>query len=78
MVQRSTRLSTRRFASCIGVSRMQVWQTLHEEDLHPYRDQRVQHLEPGDRAQRMDLCHWITAHPQLLRVILFTDEASKS
>ena len=23
-----------------------------------------------------DLCHWITAHPELLSVILFTDEAS--
>jgi len=76
MVQRSPRLSTRRIASRFGVSRMQVWRTLQEEDLHPYRDHRAQHLEPGDPAQRMDLCHWITAHPQLLSVILFTDEAS--
>ena len=76
MVQRSPRLSTRRMASRIGVSRMQVWRTLHEEDLYPYHDQRVQHLEPGDHAQRMDLCRWLTAHPELLSVILFTDEAS--
>jgi len=55
---------------------MQVWRTLHEEDLEPYRDQRVQHLEPGDHAQRMDLWHWIKAHPELLCVILFSDEAS--
>jgi hypothetical protein len=33
MVQRSPRLSTRRMASRIGVSRMQVWRTLHEEDI---------------------------------------------
>jgi len=33
MVQRSPRLSTRKMASRIGVSRMQVWRTLHEEDL---------------------------------------------
>ena len=33
MVQRSPRLSTSRMASRIGVSRMQVWRTLHEEDL---------------------------------------------
>ena len=72
MVQRSPRLSTRRMASRIGVSRMQVWRTLREEDLHPYHDQRVQHLEPGDHAQRMDLCHWIKAHPELL----FSDDAS--
>jgi len=78
MVQRSPRLSTRRIASRIGVSRMQVWRTLHEEDLYPYHDQRVQHLEPGDPARRMDFCHWITAHPQLLSVILFTDEASST
>jgi len=59
-------------ASRIGVSRMQGWRTLHEEDLY----QRVQHLEPGNHAQRMDLCHWIKAHPELLSVILFSDEAS--
>ena len=76
MVQRSPRLCTRRMASRIGVSRMQVWRTLHEEDLHPYHDHRVQHLEPGDHDQLMALCHWIKAHPELLSVILFTDEAS--
>ena len=76
MVQRSPRLSTRRIVSRIGVSRTQVWRTLHEENLHPYHDHRVQHLKPGDHAQRMDLWHWITAHPRLLSVILFTDEAS--
>jgi len=57
MVQRSPRLSTRRMTCRIGISRMQVWQTLHEEDLYPYHDQRVRHLEPGDHAQHMDLCH---------------------
>ena len=55
---------------------MQVCRTLHEEDLHSYHDQRVQHLEPGDPAKRMDLCQWITALPQLLGVILFTDVSS--
>jgi len=62
--------------SRIGVSRMQVWRTLHEEDLYPYHDQKVQHLEPGDHAQRMDLCRWITARPEVLSIILFTDEVS--
>ena len=33
MVQRSPHLSTRRLPPRIGVSHMQVWQTLHEEDL---------------------------------------------
>jgi len=76
MVQRIPRLSTHRIASRIGMSRMQVWRTLLEEDLRPYHDHRVQHLEPGDPAQHMNFCHWITAHPQLLSVILFSDEAS--
>ena len=76
MVQRSPRLSTRRMASRVGLSRMNVWRTLHEENFYPYHDQRVQHLEPGDHAQRMDLCHWVNAHPELLNVILFTDEGS--
>ena len=52
MVQRSPRLSTRRMDSRIGVSRMQVWRTLHEEDLYPYHDQRVQHLEQGDHQTK--------------------------
>ena len=76
MAQRSPHLSTHRMASRIGVSRMQVWRTLHEDNLYPYHDQRVQHLEPGGHDQRMDLCHWIKAHPKLVSNILFTDEVS--
>ena len=51
-------------------------QNLHEENLYPYDDQRVKHLEPGNHAQRLDLCHCVTAHPELLSVILFSDDAS--
>ena len=76
MVQRSPRLFTRRMASRIGVSRMQLLRTLHKEHLYPYHDQRVQHLQPGDNDQRMDLCYWIKAHPELVSDILSTDEAS--
>ena len=68
MVQRSPHLYTCRMASRIGVS--------HEEDLHPYRDHRVQHQEPGAPARHTHFCHWISADPQMLSVILFTDEAS--
>ena len=76
MVQRCPLLSTRRMASRIGVSRIQVWRNLHEEDLYPYHEQRVQHLEPGDHFQRMYLCNWIKAQPELLSVILISDETS--
>ena len=75
MVQRSPRLSTRRMASHVGLSRMNVWRMLHKENLYPYHNQRVQHLEAGDYAQRMDLCQFVKAYPELLNVILFTDEA---
>jgi len=54
---------------------MQVWRTLREDDLYRYHDQKLQYLEPGDHSQRMDLCHWVTAHPELLSQILFSDEA---
>ena len=72
---KSPRLSTRRMASRVGLSRMNLWRTLHEENLYPYHDQRVQHFQPGDHAKRMELCHWVNAHPVLLNEILFTDES---
>ena len=50
--------------------------TVHEEYLLPYHVQRVQHLEQGDLVQHVDLCNWVKAHPQLLRTVLFIDEAS--
>jgi hypothetical protein len=53
---------------------MQVWRTFHDEDLHPYHNQWIQHLELVDLAQHVDFCDWITAHPELLGVILVTDE----
>jgi len=75
MVQRIPRLSTRRIASRIGVSRMHV-SNCTRGNVYLYHDHRVQHLEPGDPVRLMEFCHWITAHQQLLSVILFTDEAS--
>jgi len=63
--QRNPRFSARRMTSRFGVSRKPVWRILHECDLHPYHYQSVQHLEPGDHAQRMYLCRWITAHSEI-------------
>lgn len=74
MVQRSPTLSTHRTANLISVLHMQVWRTFHDEDLHPYHNQWIQHLELVDLAQHVDFCDWITAHPELLGVILVTDE----
>jgi hypothetical protein len=74
MVQRSPKLSTLRIASRFGVLHMQVWWILHGEGLYFYHNEGVQHLKPGDLTQHRNLCCWITAHPQLLSVILFTNE----
>jgi hypothetical protein len=75
MIQQSSKLSTRRFSSHIIVLHIQVWQTVHEEYLHPFHDQRAQHLEPGDLTQRVDLCNWIKAY-RPLRSIVFTGKVS--
>jgi len=37
--------------------------------------QRVQHLGPGDFAQRLEFCKWLNGSRQLHHYILFTDEA---
>jgi len=43
--------------------------------MYPYHVQRVQNLEPGDFAQRLEFCKWLNGSRQLYRYILFTDEA---
>jgi len=37
--------------------------------------QQVQHLRPGDFAQRLEFCMWLNGSRQLHCYILFTDEA---
>jgi len=54
---------------------MTVWRTLHAEGMYPYHVQRVQHLRPGDFAERLNFCKWLNGSRQLHRSIMFTDEA---
>jgi len=35
----------------------------------------VQHLGPGDFAERLEFCKWLNGSHELCRYILFTDEA---
>ena len=35
----------------------------------------MQHLKPGDFAERLEFCKWLNGSRQLYRYILFTDEA---
>ena len=37
--------------------------------------QGVQHLGPGDFAERLEFCKWLNGSRELHRYILFTDEA---
>jgi len=43
--------------------------------MYPYHMQRVQHLRPGDFAERLEFCKWLNGSCQLHRYILFIDKA---
>jgi len=43
--------------------------------MYPYHVQRVQHLRPGDFAERLEFCKWLIGSRQLHRYTLFTDES---
>ena len=52
--------------------------TLKEQSLHPYHVQKVQALQLGDELRRLQFCRWFIQKeeaPDLLRYVLFTDEA---
>ena len=73
MVQSSPRASTRRIARR-RVPHMRVRKTLHAEGMYPFHKQRVQHLGPGDFAERLEFCKWLNGSRHLHLYILFTDE----
>ena len=74
MVHSSPCTSTRRIARRLRVPHTRVWRTLHAEGTYPYHVQRVQHLRPGDFAERLEFCKWLNGSRELHRYILFTDE----
>ena len=58
MVQSSPRAITRRTARRLRVPHTRVLRTLHEDGMYPYHVQRVQHLRPGDFAERLNFYKW--------------------
>ena len=64
MVHRSPRASTRRIARRLRVPHTRVWRILHAEGMSPYHVQRVQHLRPGDFAERLNFCKWLNGRWQ--------------
>ena len=75
MVQSSPRASTRRIAKRLRVPHTRGRRTLHPEGMYPYHVQRMQHLGPGDFAQRLEFCKWLNGSRQFHCYILFTEEA---
>lgn len=73
-------ISTRRLATELGVSRMNIWRIIHDAGYYPYHFQRVQALYPGDRIARLNSCRWFLNQPRFNNEnfawnTLFTDES---
>ena len=75
MIQSSPHACTRRIARRLRVPHTRVWRTLRAGGMYPYHVKRVQHLGPGDFAERLEFCKWLSGSLQLHHYILFTDEA---
>jgi hypothetical protein len=58
-VDEEPNVSCRRLALRIDVSSFTIWRTLHEQGLHPYHLQRVQHLKSEDPPRRIAFCQWL-------------------
>ena len=74
-VQSSPRASMWRIVRRLCVPYMRVWSALHAEVMYPCHMKQVQHLRPGDIAERLEFCKWLSGSRQLHRYILFTDKA---
>ena len=74
MVGCSPHASTRRLARRLHIPQTRVWRTLHAEGMYSYHVRRVQHLGPGNLAQRLEFCSWLNSNHRLHRYILFADE----
>lgn len=55
---------------------MKAWRTLKDRGFHPYHLHKVQHLQQGDSARRLEFCNWLQDNSHLWQYILFTDEAT--
>lgn len=75
LVEDNPKTSTRKIATRLGIPQKRVNVTLQKEGLHPFHVQEVQRLEPGDYANRLLFCQWLSRHQRSLYRILWTDEA---
>lgn len=80
-VEANPRISTRRLTAQLGqMSNFVTWRTIHENSLYPYHLQKVQALQDGDYALRLEFCHWYIQKNQedadWSHSVLYTDEAT--
>ena len=67
--------STRKLAQQTGVSRRCIQKILKVNHFHPYKVQLVQELHGDDYERRMKFCEWVLQQPDIVRWIMFSDEA---
>jgi hypothetical protein len=58
-VDEEPNVSCRRLALRVDVSSFTIWRMLHEQGLHSYHLQRVQHLKSEDPQCRIAFCQWL-------------------
>lgn len=74
-VENNQSTSTRKIAQRLEISHQTVWKILHDQQLYPFRLQKVQKLLPGDLPRRLDFCNWMLhQNEHFFRKIFFTDE----
>ncbi|XP_050305414.1 uncharacterized protein LOC126742691 [Anthonomus grandis grandis] len=70
--------SIRQVASEVGCSHGTVWNIFHDNNLHPFKLKKVQHLFPDDPPRRLHYCQWLNQriweNPDFLRYVCSTDE----
>lgn len=78
LITNDPKLSVKRFAVQLQISRWQVWRILKREGLHPYQFRRVQDVIGTDFSARSVFCSWINRNLRqnrsFLQRILWTDE----
>ena len=79
-LEQSPRKSTRRLSQEVGISRTSVRRIIHGDlKLFPYKVQVLQAQTQANKDQRyefgQEISKWIENNPELLDVLLFSDEA---
>lgn len=79
LIAHDPRLSVRRIAAQLQLSKWSVWRILKREGLHPFHFRRVQDVIGIDYATRSVFCAWLNRsaryNRRFLQKILWTDEA---